>query len=376
VKLAFAWQSLVHDKMRAAVSIGGVSFSILLVFVQLGLYDSVYRTATLVQDQLNYDIVLLSPDYLFLAKPGTFPRRRLRQACVVPGVKSTAPLYVGIKPWRNRQSGRHWRLFVLAFRPEDHVFLDPEITKQLPALRQPDTVLLDRQTRPEFGAQFEGLVTELGRRNVEVAGQYTIGTGFLANGAVLTSDQNFSRLYDGRPLEEVNVGLVKLEPGADPDEMARSLRSVLPEDVQVLTRADQNARERQYWATQSSVGLINGFGTVVAAIVGVVILYQVLATDLTNHLPEYATLKAMGYRDISLTWLVVLKVILLGLLAYAPALPLALAAYAATRDATMLPIVMTWPRVLAVLAFTLILSTLTALVSLRKLRTADPADLY
>ena len=114
----------------------------------------------------------------------------------------------------------------------------------------------------------------------------------------------------------------------------------------------------------------------VAAIVGVVILYQVLATDLTNHLPEYATLKAMGYRDISLTWLVVLKVILLGLLAYAPALPLALAAYAATRDATMLPIVMTWPRVLAVLAFTLILSTLTALVSLRKLRTADPADLY
>jgi len=376
VKLAFAWHSLVHHKVRAVVSVGGISFSILLVFVQVGLYDSVFRTATMVQDRLHYDIMLVAPDYAFLAKPGTFPRRRLQQARAVPGVESTAPLYVGIKPWRNQQSGRHWRLLILAFRPEDPVFLDPEITEQAAALRKPDTVLLDRRTRPEFGAQDTGLITELGHRDVEVAGQYTIGFGFLANGAVITSDQNFSRLYDGRPLEEVNVGLVKLRPGANGEDVAKSLRGVLPADVRVLTRAEQNAQERQYWATQTSVGLINGFGTVVATIVGIVILYQVLATDLTNHLPEYATLKAMGYTGRSLAQLVVLKVILLGLLAYAPALPLALAIYAATHEATMLPIVMTGTRALAILALTLVLSTLAALVSLRKLRTADPADLY
>jgi putative ABC transport system permease protein len=376
VRLAFAWQSLVHNKVRAVVSIGGVSFSILLIFIQLGLYDSIYRTATMVQDRLSYDIVLVSPDYVFLAKSGTFPRRRLEQARTVPGVASAAPFYVGTKPWRNRQTRRHWRILIMAFRPEDRVFLDPEVEAQQPALRRPDTVLLDRETRPEFGAQGEGLVTELGRRNVEVVGQYTVGTGFLSNGAILMSDQNFSRLFDGYPLEDVNVGLVKLEPGADPEAVARGLRGALPEDVRVLTRAALDAREKRYWATQTSVGLIFGFGTVIAVIVGLVILYQVLATDLANHLPEYATLKAMGYRDPDLASLVLLKVAVLGLLAYAPALPLALLAYAITRETAKLPMTMTWPRVLAVLALTLVMGSLSALLALRKLRTADPADLY
>jgi putative ABC transport system permease protein len=362
--------------MRAVVSVVGVSFSVFLIFLQLGLYNSIDRTATMVQDRLNCDLFLVSPDYVFLAKGGTFPRRRLEQARAVPGVAGAAPLYVGTKPWRNRQTRRHWRIFIMAFRPEDRVFLDPEVEAQQLTLRRPDTVLLDYQTRPEFGVQAEGLVTELGRRNVEVVGRYAVGTGFLANGALLTSDQTFSRLFDGYPLEDVNVGLVKLESGADPEAVASALRQALPGDVRVLTRAALEVREKSYWATQTSVGLVFGFGTVIAVIVGLVILYQVMATDLTNHLPEYATLKALGYRDLDLASLVLLKVAVLGLLAYAPALPLALVAYAVTREAARLPIVMTWSRGLVVLGLTLGMGCVSALLALRKLRAADPADLY
>jgi putative ABC transport system permease protein len=376
VKLAFAWQSLVHNKARAAVSVGGVSFSILLVFVQLGTYDALDRTATLIQDSLTFDLVLVSPDYVFVARPGTFPRRRLEQARAVPGVESAAPFYVGIKSWRNVQTGGHWRVFMMAFRTEDRVFGNPEIVSQLPALRRPDTVLMDRHTHPEYGAQATGLVTELGRRNVEVVGQYTVGTGFLANGAVVMSDQNFARLSDDYPLEHVNLGLVTLRPGADPEDVARRLRTALPPDVLVRSRAEQAAHEKLYWAAHTSVGLICGFGTAVAVVVGLVILYQVLATDLANHLPEYATLKALGYRDGDLAGLVMLKVVLLGLMAYAPAVPLALLIYAVTRESAKLPIFMTGPRLLVVLAITLAMGALSARLALRKLRTADPADLY
>jgi putative ABC transport system permease protein len=330
----------------------------------------------MIQDRLTFDLVLVSPDYVFLSKTGTFPRRRLEQARAVPGVESACPFYVGIRPWRNRETGRHWRMFLMAFRTEDRVFADPEIAAQLPALDRPDTVLIDRQTHAEYGPQERGLVTELGRRNVEVVGRYTVGSGFLANGTVIMSDQNFARLLDGYPLEDVSLGLVTLRPGADRDRVARALREALPPDVRVMSRSEQAAHERRYWAVQSSVGLICGFGTAVSIVVGLVILYQVLATDLANHLPEYATLKALGYRDGDLARLVMLKVAVLGLLAYAPAVPVALLTYAVTRATARLPMFMTAPRLLTVLAIDLAMGALSARLALRKLRTADPADLY
>jgi putative ABC transport system permease protein len=376
VKLRIAWQSLVHNKVRAFVAIAGITFAIHLIFIQLGLYDAVLRTATLIQDRLDYDIVLVPSNYVFLAKTGSFPRRRIAQARAVPGVERAVPLYVGLKPWRNEASRQHWRMFILAFDPDDRVFRHPEIEAQLAALRQPDTVLLDRQTRPEFGSQEEGTVTELGHRKVRVVGQYTMGFGFLAFGAVLMSDQSFSRSFDGYPLQDVHLGLVKLKPDAGLSESANALRVALGPDVRVLTRAEQGVWEKEYWATQSSVGLINGFGAIVAVIVGIVILYQVLATDITNALPQFAMLKAIGYTNSSLAKIVLLKVCILGMLAYVPAVPAALAAYGVTRAEAKLPIVMTLGRLLVVLLLTLVMSAATGLFCMRKLKTADPADLY
>jgi putative ABC transport system permease protein len=376
VKLLFAWQGLVHNKPRAVITVASISLSIILIFVQLGLYDAVFRTATLVQDRMDFDLVLLSPSYQYVVKPGSFPRRRLIQARAVPGVESAAPLYVGIQPWSNEATHRRWRIFIMAVNPQDRVFLVPEIEAQLPALQRADTILVDRETRPEFGAHEVGQTTELGTRQVAVVGNYTLGTGFLSNGALVTSDQNFSRLFDGYPLENVNVGLVRVTPGAVPEEVARRLRETLPPDVRILTRAELNAQEKQYWATQTSVGLIFGFGTAVAILVGIVILYQVLATDLRYHLPEYATLKAMGYQDRTLSRMVLHKVCLLSLLAYVPALPLALGVYAITRATAKLPTYMTGTRVVAVLALTLLMGSLSGFLAMRKLRTANPADLY
>ncbi len=376
MELRIAWQSLIHSKMRALVALAGISFAINLIFIQLGLYDAVLDAGTLIQDRLNFDLVLVSPHYRFLGKTGSFPRRRLVEARGFPGVESAVPLYVGVRPWRNESSRLDWQILVLGFNPEDPVFRHPEIEAQLPALKQPDTVLLDRDTRAEYGSQDEGTVTELGHRKVRVVGQYTLGFGFLALGAVVTTDQSYSRFFQGYPLQDVNLGLVKLKPGADLAECARALRATVGPEVRVLTRAELLAAERKYWATQSSVGLINGFGALVAVIVGIVILYQVLASDIASSLPQYAMLKAIGYKDRSLAQVVLFKVGILGVLAYVPAVLGALVGYEAVRAQAKLPIEMTVGRVLAVLVLTLMMSGVTGLVCTRKLRTADPADLY
>jgi putative ABC transport system permease protein len=193
---------------------------------------------------------------------------------------------------------------------------------------------------------------------------------------MVTSDQTYSRLLDGYLLQDVQVGLVKLQPDANLPESVEALRTALPSDVLVLTREQLNAKEKEYWAVKSSVGLICGFGTVVAIIVGVVILYQVLATDVANSLPQYATLKAMGYTDRSVAQIVLLKVCFLGIVAYVPSVLMALIAYALTRQLAKLLTVMTWERLVAVLALTLLMCTLTGVVCMRKLRSADPADLF
>jgi putative ABC transport system permease protein len=376
MKFLLAWLSLVHNKARTLVAVAGITFSITLVFLELGLYGAVERAATMIHDRLDYDLLLVSPEYVYLARTGTLPRHRLRQAAAVTGVASVTPLYVGGKYWRNPLTRRHHRLLVMAFNPRGHAFNLPEVEDARRELEKPDVVLIDRLTRPEFGSQETGTVTEIDQRRVQIAGQYTLGTGFGFYGAVILSDQNFARLFEGYSLDNVSLGLVRVRQDADADAVAAALRGMLPADVRVLTRPELQAQEQRYWTQQTPTGLMFGFGAVLAAVVGLVILYQVLATDITKQLPEYAMLKALGYRDAFLRGVVLVKVHVLALVAYLPALGLALVLYAAIRDAARLPITMNAERAGGMLLLTVLMGSAAGLSCLRKLRTADPADLF
>jgi putative ABC transport system permease protein len=252
----------------------------------------------------------------------------------------------------------------------------PEVLHGLKALRPDEAVFFDRRTRPDYGPRETGTLTELDGHRIHVVGHYDMGAGLAAYGTLIVSDQNFSRLSDGLTLDQVNLGLVRLKPDADLERSAQVLREALPSDVRVLTRREIEKGEKEYWVSLTSTGLIFGLGTVVACLVGVVIVYQVLSSDLTRHLREYATLKAIGYTDRHLTVLVLQKVLALAVVAYAPALVAVLGLYAAARRVTFLPIYMNPGRAVVVLGLTIGIGAVAASLSLRKLRVADPADLF
>ena len=295
MKTRLAWLNLLHDYSRTMVAIAGVAFAVILILMQLGFYFSVVRTATRVYDPLQFDLLLASRDYMFLARPGTFPRARLFQAASLSEVQSANPFYVGLNIWANPATGRRRGILVMGINPSDRVLQLPDVLANQSLIEQLDTVLMDRLSRPEFGQIRPGLETEIGGRRIRVAELFTLGTGFSADGAVLTSDVTFTRLMRGRNLDDVSLGLVTLRPGADPNSAAARLRTLLPPDVVVLTRAEVYHQEQMHWVTRTSVGIIFGLGVVVAVIVGIGVVYQVLASDIDNRLPEYATLKAMGY---------------------------------------------------------------------------------
>ena len=149
-------------------------------------------------------------------------------------------------------------------------------------------------------------------------GNFKLGTGFSADGAVICSDLTFSHLMAQRRLGTLSLGLVKLRPGADPDRVAAELTALLPEDVNVYTRPQINAQDRHHWIMKTSVGVIFGLGVILAVLVGVAIVYQVLSSDIDNRLAEYATLKAMGFSPSYLSWTVLQQAFMLAVGGFIP----------------------------------------------------------
>jgi putative ABC transport system permease protein len=366
---------LVHEKGRNLLAIAGIFIAVLMIFLQLGFYSSVPKGGLLVYNHFRFDLLMTSSSYIIQGLPFDFPRQRLYQALSLPQVESIAPLYQGIGSWLSPESGIRRDIFVMGFRLADPVFAVPDIERQHDILRRPDTVLVDTMTKPFFGPLTPGRIVEISGRKIEIGGAFVLGIGFVGLGSVVASDVNFIRMFPYRSLATVNLGLIRLKPGSNADQVATRIRAMLPADTQVFTRAELNARESERWQSRTATGIVFGFGVVIAIIVGVVIVYQTLATQVTRQLPQYATLKAMGYSDVHLLLIVIALAAIMAGLAFIPAFAGAVAIYAQVRVLTPLPVTMSWERAVGVLMLSVAMAAASAILAVRILRRADPADL-
>jgi len=376
VRFALAWRILTYDKGRTALAVAGVFMAILLVFVQLGFFIAVPRGGMLLYDRTRFDLLIVSTAYEYQVQPGEFPLSQLDRARTAPEVALAAPLYFGSAKWRSGEDGKAPDVFVIGIDPHAQIFTVEDINRQLAVLDRADTALVDSMTRPMFGPLTTGRVVEIGGDKVKIGGDYVLGTGFMGLGVILVSAQNFVRLFPFRKLGQVNLGLIQLKQGVDPDRAAASLRKLLGSDIQIFTRPELEAHETAYWTTRTSVGLLFGSGLIVSFIVGVMVVYQILATQVSRQLPQFATLKAVGYGDHFLDGTVITMALLIVLAGFFPALVAALGIYAVIREETLLPVEMSGARIAAVFAATLAMAAASALLSMSSLRRADPADLF
>jgi len=376
ITLPLVWRNIVHHRARSAVAVAGVTVPIVMIFVQLGLYAAMMSTATLFYDHLRFDIAIVSSDYLFFSRPGQIPRARLYQALAHDQVTGASPLYIGYTQWRNADTGERREVLVLGVEPRNEPLEVPELASGGAALSVPDSVFFDRATRPEYGPRAPGVISELGSRRVEVVGDYDLGYGFSAFGVTVVGEDTFAALFGSSAPDFVNVGLLELAPGANPRAVAAELRDLLPPDTLVFTRAAISRSERSYWRRATSLGVISVFGLLVAFGVGVMILYQVLVSDISQRLGEFATLKALGYDNDYLDRLVLGQAWAVSLTGFVPALLVAMLVYRRIVVATALPMTMTLGRAVVVAIFGLAMCSLSGLASLQRVKSADPADLF
>lgn len=387
-KISTAWLQLKHEKMRLMVAIGGISFAVVLIFMQLGLRVALFDSAVALYSKLEGDIFLLSPRSTALIAMENFSERRLYQALAFPEVKSVIPMYLGFAQWKNPQTRNYWRnIYIIGFELNKNVFNLEGVNNNLDKLKEPDVVLFDAVSRTEFGPVVElfnlqGKVeTEIGdrgpnNRKITVVGLFELGTSFGSDGNLITSDLNFFRIFIQRQKGFINLGLVQLHPGYNPEKVIRKLKNYLPPDIRVMSRTELMDFEKEYWNTTTPIGFVFTFGVILGTMVGIIIVYQILYSNVSEHLAEYATLKAMGYKHRYLLTVIFQQALILAILGYIPGFFITLVMYQTAQQATKLPIEMESTRALTVLILTILICFSSGAIAVRKLQEADPADIF
>ncbi|BAZ80417.1 ABC transporter permease DevC [Sphaerospermopsis kisseleviana CS-549] len=381
-KIPLSWLQLTREKTRLAVALSGIAFADILMFMQLGFRDALYYSNVRMHSSLKGDIVVINNQSNAVLAMKPFSQRRLYKALDVPAVESVHPIYLDYTTWKNPITGRPRSILTFAFNPEFNVFDLPGVEENINKLKMPDVVLFDRSSRVEYGPiasdfeQGKNVTAEVRRRRIKVAGLFTLGASFGADGNLITSDVNFLRIFNNRQRGLIDIGLIRLKPGSDVNQVAAYLRTYLPTDVNVFTKEEFIDFERNYWATSTAIGFIFTLGTIMGFIVGTVIVYQILYTEVTDHLSEYATLKAIGYTQNYLLTVILQEAFMLAVLGYIPGFACALFLYRVARDATLLPVFMSYYRAIMVLILTILMCFISGVIAMRKLRSADPADIF
>ncbi|MEM7553975.1 MAG: ABC transporter permease DevC [Cyanobacteria bacterium P01_A01_bin.84] len=377
------WLQLSRHKGRFAVAIAGVAFADLLMFMQFGFQSALFDSATRLHNVLDADVLIISTQARNLIDMSTFTRRRIYQAMDVEGVKSVDGLYTNTLKWKNPQTKERNTLLIVGFEPEKKVFDIPEINQQLPKTKLPDTLLFDRNTRGKYQNVLEKfksgktITTEVDKRTVKIGGLFTIGSSFGADGHIITSDQNFLRLFPRRDASSVSAGLIKIEPGYKSETVAAMVRKHLPtDDIKVFTKEEFIKFEKTYWQSNTPIGFVFSLGAAMGFMVGVIIVYQVLSTDVNAHIKEYATFKAMGYKNIYLLGIVFEEALILAASGFIPGIGVSIGIYALARNATNLPMYMTILRGIQVLILTFVMCVFSGAIATRKVQSADPADMF
>lgn len=380
--LRLAWQQLRHEPRKLLAGTAGVVFAVVLMFMQFGFRDALFESATSVQQRMSGDLFIIHRESQTLWRMGLFSRRRVYQALAVPEVARAGYLYVTLVDWKNPWNGRHRPALMFGIDPAEGLLDLPGIPEQLDSIRDEDTVLYDAHSHRDFGPVVDAMrvrypiSAEVNHRRLTVRGLFRLGASFAADGNLVTSQENFLRVVRSRTPGQIDVGILLLRPGADRTAVQADVQNLMPDDVRVVTREQLVQLEHAYWQDSTGIGFVFTLGALMGFVVGIVIVYQILYTEIANHLSQYATLTAMGHSRSFLLGIVGAAALILCVLGYVPGLLLSIALYRWTESATFLPMLLGARKPALVLGLTLTMCFVSGLFALRKLRDADPAELF
>ncbi|MEM6654219.1 MAG: FtsX-like permease family protein [Planctomycetota bacterium] len=397
IRTPLAWKNLTHDRRRLAAAVVGIGFAVLLMFLQVGFENALFNSQVRLLDRLAGDVFLISRARFALAAEKRFPIERLNQARSCAGVEAVAPVYLELttsvlKNVTDPRGGRGYPIRAIGV-PLDRIGGAPVVRGGVPAggldaLRRPRVALIDSRSKAssydfplDDPAELSQTKAELAGQAIRFAGVFDLGPDFVNDGSLLMSTANFAAYFprrnpNGPPLDVVDLAVVTVSDNARPAVVRDRLAAVLGPCVVALTRGELRRREVRFWRRSTPIGTIFWAGKVIGFVVGVVICYQVIFSGIADHLPEFATLKAMGYGAAYFVSLIIAEAALLTLFGFVPGAAISTALYGWLAGQTGLLMTMTPGCLALVLAVTLVMCIVSGLLAVRKLLAADPASLF
>ncbi|WP_372370347.1 FtsX-like permease family protein [Candidatus Uabimicrobium sp. HlEnr_7] len=379
-KVPLSWLNLMHNKRKLLLSILGVTFAVVIMFVEVGFYLTFFDKNTVLITKLNSDLIMVSKSKLSLIFTQRFSRTRLYQAASVDGVYAVHPLYIerALSMWKN-DNNQTRSIRAIAFDITQKIINIPQIEKYKAQLALPNTVLIDNKSRSCYGSKEVNTTTELANSHVQIVGDFTMGPDFSNHGNIIMSDKNFAILFQKNAidkLEGVSLGLIQIDPDYDIESVQKNLQKTLTDDVNIYTRDEYEQKEKDFWKVTSPVGPIFLMGTVAGFLVGIIICYQILYSNVMSYLKQFATVKAFGFANRYLLKVVLQEALLLSIFGF-------FVAFGATRviasiiaEHSSINITVDLYISTIILILTVVMCVVAGIMAARRAFLADPADLF
>jgi putative ABC transport system permease protein len=367
---------LLHDRLRFAVAIAGVSVSVMLVLVQVGLYFGFMDTASSVIDASRADIWVGKRGNESFEFATPYDDRNFYRVASVPGVAHAERMVMNFAQFKLADGGDLGVQVVgIDTAPGHRPLLAPwnVIAGDVRRLAEPGAIAIDRTEYSKLKIDRIGDVTEISGVRSEVVAM-TNGIRSFTTSPIVFADLRTARSFLPQlGTEPVTYVLVEVAPGVRVADVQARINA-LPH-LAAYTTAEMSARTRSYWSTRTGVGA--GFFTtaVLGIIVGFVVVGQILYSGTLQYIREYGTLKAMGARNSAVVRVILSQAMISAALGFAVGAPLAIAMRAAMKAAN-LNVALTPPLYAATAAITAVMCALAALLSIVKVLRLDPASVF
>ncbi len=379
-----AWRNLTENKLRLLASLAGTAFAVTLMFMERGFQQSLLESMVGLIRHLDGQLMIVSRTVYTLSVPYGFPHRRIDQARAFPEVQSGVPVSIETRRsfWRSAADGLPRPIRVVGYPPASDALDLAVLEDRRSEWDRPGTAMADRRSRTaRLGPLAAGTTSELSGKSIRIVGTFELGADYQSDGTLVMSDANLAEIFPdrrgpSRGGDDVTVGLLRVRPGVDLEDLRRRIQSALPPDVRVLTKEGLIAKEQGFWDHVAPIGTVFSIGVVMGFIVGLAICYQVLFADISERLAEFATLKAMGYSDRRLFSIVVAQSVYLAMLGYAAGLVVSLLLFRVVNGATGLPMDLRPDEAAGILGLTVLMCVASGCLAARRLTSADPAQLF
>jgi len=366
---------LFHDRLRFAVAIAGVSVSVMLVLVQVGLYFGFMDTASSIIDASHADLWVGKKGNESFEFATPFDERTFFKVASVPGVRRAERVLMNFAQFKLADGGDLGVQVVgVETTPGHKPLLAPwnVIDGDASRLSEPGAIVLDKSEYPKLKIDRVGHQTEISGVHAEVVA-LTNGIRSFTTSPIVFADIKTARSYLPLGLDPVTYVLVELEPGVEAN-VVKARIDALPH-LKSYTTPEMSERTRSYWSSRTWVGA--GFFTtaVLGVIVGFVVVGQILYSGTLQYLKEYGTLKAMGARNSAVVRVILSQAMISAALGFVVGGILAVGMKKAMAAANLT--VALSPQLYAATAVvTVIMCSFAALLSIVKVLRLDPASVF